>query len=47
MNKVYVVLAGCMDDLSIEGIFSSERKSKSIYFGNDERRISSKHETLF
>ena len=28
MNKVYVVLAGCMDDLSIEGVFSSEEKAK-------------------
>lgn len=29
MNKVYVVLAGCMDDLSIEGVFSSEEKAKA------------------
>ena len=28
MNKVYVVLAGCMDDLSIEGVFTKEKKAK-------------------
>ena len=29
MNKVYVVFAGCMDDLSIEGAFSSEENAKA------------------